>query len=326
MVLPMRPQLFASILLLMPAAAALAQQDPQQERAAQDLALSSYITATETLSFLQQQQPLAQGVSPACQQGVNSLLARMGFEGGVSVKYLSERPLNPANKLSDTDAPRIREIASRSSGDIGAGDWKVDGDPASGYAHVLPLRMTQTCVQCHGMAEHIKNNVRLLTSILRQPPQAPNFMPGDTAGYLVIDIPQQAVSRHAVVDNTLVLPVPSKDYNIYLSATQEAMVAPPAKTADAWQNVYKKLPTASQPFKETLFIRQALALALEGYDRDAADAMTKAKRIGTQPGHWYTMPRLQHAQPVLPINSCKKCHDAGDLKNMVPVKLIAQGR
>jgi hypothetical protein len=323
----MRRFVLASILALpLPAQAQLA--DQQQQRAARDMALSGYINVTESLRFWQRSRPQfgALPVSPACQSNVNRLLQGVELPAGMTARYLSEKPLNPANLLPQADTEWVKNLANRSTGATGAGDWKVLNTPQSGYAHVVPLRMEQTCVQCHGMTPHIEPNIRLLTGALGRPPQAPNLMPGDVAGYLVLDIPPAALGRYRVVDNTQVIPVPAREYNIYLTATQEAILAPAAQAATAWQTVFKRLPAASNPLKETLYIRQALAQALAGDVRGGTDAMLKARRIGLQPGHWYALPRLENSQPTLPINTCLQCHTAGDLKNMTPVKVIAHGR
>ncbi len=305
------------------------QQDDFAQKQARDLAISAYITATDTLGFLQSRAPLVKGeaLSPACQQGVNTLLQRFALPRGVQVRMLADKPLNPANQLPDAEAAWVKRIATQSFAKGGNGDWVNISDPAgAGYAHVVPIQMGNTCMNCHGMVQHVTKHKALLGQLMGGVFTPANKLGGEVAGYMVINVPYAVATQHNRVDDNLLIPVSSEMYNIYLDATRDAMLAPPAKIAEAWARVYKQLPTASDPLRETLFIRQALALALMGDHRAATSTMQKAARIGSQPGHWYTMPRLENAQPQLSINTCKVCHNAGDIKNMTPVKLFAQGR
>lgn len=305
------------------------QQDDIIQKQARDLAISAYITATDTLTFLQSRVPLVkdEALSPACQQGVNTLLQRFALPRGVQVRMLAEKPLNPANKLPDTEVAWVKRMASQSFAKGGNGDWVNISTPAEGgYAHVVPIHMGNTCMNCHGMVQHVTKHKALLGQLMGSTFTPAGSLSGEIAGYMVINVPYAAATQHSRVDDNLLIPVSSEMYNIYLNATREAMLAPPAQIAEAWARVYKQLPTASDPLKETLFIRQALALALMGDERSATATMQKAARIGSQPGHWYTMPRLENAQPQLSIETCKVCHSAGELKTMTPVKLFAQGR
>ncbi len=157
-----------------PARATRAQQE-RTARAARDAVFETL--AARLVEVMSEEGPVE--AIRVCRDEANELTREVGREYFVDIGRTSERLRNPENSPPYW-ARSLMELQPEQAEYLGLSDGRLGA--------LLPIRMSATCVLCHGLPDEIPADVQAVLATHYPDDQATGFRPGDLRGWFWVEV------------------------------------------------------------------------------------------------------------------------------------------
>lgn len=101
------------------------------------------------------------------------------------VRRVGTRLRNAANAMSERDRKALEALAARTAGDDAP--LRVEGDGEIAASLYVPIRIAETCLQCHGDAAAMAADAKQALAQRYPSDQATGYALGDLRGAVVVD-------------------------------------------------------------------------------------------------------------------------------------------
>ena len=118
-----------------------------------------------------------------CSQNAPELATNVSEEMGVTIGRTSWKLRNPANQPPEWAVDLIAERPERT---------RVLTGPDETLATLMPIRMMNTCLMCHGPVDQISSGVRTALGEHYPEDEATGFEEGDLRGWFWVEVPASA--------------------------------------------------------------------------------------------------------------------------------------